>query len=124
MGTKKVHHTYLVGKRIAYILIILFMVIFNTKRKGGSMKKLSLISIVAFLVSVFVLGRSLLTTSGDLFSGPVMIAICIILPIIGLLAALISNKGALKFIGITGNSLILLFSVIVPAVSTLFWNQP
>ncbi|SFC95011.1 hypothetical protein SAMN05443252_109104 [Bacillus sp. OV322] len=88
------------------------------------MKKLSLISIVAFLVSVFVLGRSLLTTSGDLFSGPVMIAICIILPIIGLLAALISNKGALKFIGITGNSLILLFSVIVPAVSTLFWNQP
>ncbi|OIK08325.1 hypothetical protein [Bacillus sp. MUM 13] len=88
------------------------------------MKKLSLISIVAFLVSVIVLGRSLLTTSGDLFSGPVMIAICIILPIIGLLAALISNKGALKLIGITGNSLVLLFSVIVPAVTTLFWNQP
>ncbi|WP_419881578.1 hypothetical protein ACN6MY_19025 [Peribacillus sp. B-H-3] len=88
------------------------------------MKKSGLISVVAFIVSVIVTASSLFTASGDPFPGPVMIAICIILPIIGLLAALISNKGALKFIGFTGNLLILLLSVVVPAVSTLFWNQP
>jgi len=88
------------------------------------MKKLGFVSVVIFIISMLVLGFSLFATNGDLFSGPVMITICVILPIIGLISALKSKKGVLKVFGIVGNLLILLFSVVIPFVSTLFWNQP
>jgi hypothetical protein len=88
------------------------------------MKKLGIISVVMFLVSILVLGSALFTNNGNPYSGTVMIAICVILPIIGLFTAFKSNKGTLKVVGIIGNLIVLLFSVIIPFVSTLFWNQP
>ncbi|MGE7217496.1 hypothetical protein [Priestia koreensis] len=88
------------------------------------MKKLDMLSVFLFIISIVVLGFALFTTVGDLFSGPVMIVICVIFPIIGLFIALKSHKSTLKVFGIAGNSFVLLFSVVVPLASTFFWNQP
>lgn len=82
-----------------------------------------MLSVFLFTISIVVLGFSLFTTVGDLFSGPVMIVICVIFPIIGLLIALKSHKSTLKVFGIAGNLLVLLFSIFIPLASTFFWNQ-
>jgi hypothetical protein len=43
----------------------------------------------------------------------------------GFILALFSEKGVLKKIGLIGNGLILIISVIIPLiVTTFFWNSP
>ncbi|WP_142919870.1 hypothetical protein [Peribacillus glennii] len=58
------------------------------------------------------------------FSDPVIIFFSVILPLTRLTAVLLSKKGAIKIVGFVVNLVVLLFSVILPAASTLFWNQP
>ncbi|MGF3104594.1 hypothetical protein [Rossellomorea sp. DUT-2] len=86
------------------------------------MKKYGLLSVLFFLAGFSVYFISMFLT-GDLFSGKVMIMIVIVLPVIGLILGL-KGKGGFKTFGIIGNSFILLLSVVVPLVSTFFWNQP
>lgn len=84
-------------------------------------EKLGLMSVLLFVVSALVYVISMFIT--DLFSGPAMILLAIVIPIIGLTLAF-RGKGGLKTVGIIGNSLVLLIAGIIPAVSTLFWNTP
>jgi hypothetical protein len=86
------------------------------------MKQYGLMSVLFFLAAFSVYFISMFIT-GDLFSGKAMILIVIVLPIIGLVLGF-KGKGGFKTFGIIGNSLILLISVVIPLVSTLFWNQP
>ncbi|MGE9752377.1 hypothetical protein ACQP3R_05515 [Bacillus inaquosorum] len=85
------------------------------KNSGG-------ISILFFLISLIVFGISFF--SGDFFSGPVMIFFAVVLPLIGFIAALVSKSGGTKAAGLIGNAIILIVAGVIPAVSTLFWNQP
>lgn len=87
-----------------------------------SLKKLSVLSVGIFLISIIIFGIWFFDESA--FSDPVIIFFSVILPVIGLTAAFLSKKGALKIVGFVGNLVVLLFSVILPAASTLFWNQP
>ncbi|TYS10648.1 hypothetical protein FZC70_04920 [Bacillus subtilis] len=86
------------------------------------MRNLSGISILFFMVSLIVFGISFL--SGDLFSGPVMIFFSIILPLIGIIIALVSKGGGTKVVGLIGNAIILIVAGVIPAASMLFWNHP
>ncbi|MEG7333460.1 hypothetical protein [Bacillus sp. 0102A] len=86
------------------------------------MKNLGGISILFFLISLMVFGISFF--NGDLFSGPVMIFFSIILPLIGIIIALVSKGGGTKVVGLIGNAIILIVAGVIPAVSMLFWNQP
>lgn len=85
-------------------------------------QKSGLISVLIFVISALVYFVSMFIT-GDLFSGPVMIIIAIVLPVIGLVLAFKGN-GGLKRVGIVGNVLVLFIAGIIPAVSTIFWNTP
>lgn len=80
------------------------------------------LSVVFFIIPVVVYVISFM--SGDLFSGPVMISICLILPFIGLILGILTKGRGLKLTGIIGNSLILLVTGVIPlVVSLFFWNQ-
>ncbi|UPO88351.1 hypothetical protein [Niallia sp. Man26] len=81
------------------------------------------LTVIFFIIPVVVYGISFF--GRDLFSGTVMIAICIVLPIIGLILGILSKGKGLKLTGIIGNSLILLVTGVIPlVVRLLFWNQP
>ncbi|MCO4850035.1 hypothetical protein [Bacillus vallismortis] len=80
------------------------------------------ISILFFLISLMVFGMSFF--NGDLFSGPVMIFLSIVLPLIGFIVALVSKSGRTKVVGLIGNTIIFIGAGVIPAVSTLFWNKP
>ncbi|MBL3646396.1 hypothetical protein [Bacillus sp. RHFS10] len=86
------------------------------------MKNLGGISILFFLISLMVFGISFFNE--DLFSGPVMIFFSIVLPLIGFIVALVSKSGRTKFVGLIGNAIILIGAGVIPAASTMFWNQP
>ncbi|PLT27816.1 hypothetical protein [Peribacillus deserti] len=86
------------------------------------MKKLGLISVVISIISIY--GYANWFFNENSFSGGVWICMAIILPMIGLIAAFLSKRGVLKVAGIIGNFFVLLFSVILPALAMLFWNQP
>ncbi len=86
------------------------------------MKKLGFISVVSFAISF--LGYSAWFFNEDLFSNSIIIFIGLILPLIGLITGFFSKKKSLKIVGILGNFLVLLWAVILPLASTLFWSQP
>lgn len=85
------------------------------------MIKSGVISIAAFLISLAV--YTIWFFNGDLFSKSVMI-LAIALPIIGLITALKTKKRSLKIVGLVGNAFVLLWAIVIPFVSTLFWNTP
>lgn len=85
------------------------------------MIKSGVISIAAFLISLAV--YTIWFFNGDLFSKSVMI-LAIALPIIGLITALKTKKRSFKIVGLVGNAFVLLWAVVIPFVSTLFWNTP
>lgn len=85
------------------------------------MKKLGIISIALFLISLLVFGVWFFDEQA--LNGTFAMIVAIIFPIIGLFTAF-KSKGALKIIGVFGNAFVLTFSVVLPALSTLFWNQP
>jgi len=83
------------------------------------MKNLGILSVIFFIIPVIVY---VLSMSGDLFAGPVMILICIAMPILGLFFGFGTKNKALKITGIIGNSLILLVTGVIPLISLFFWN--
>lgn len=99
----------------------MFMLVWRL-RKGGMMKNFGVISVLLFLISLIVFGISFF--SGDLFSGPVMIVFSIVLPLIGFIMALLSKSSGSRTVGVVGNAIILIVAGVIPAVSTIFWNQP
>ncbi|MFC7373441.1 hypothetical protein ACFQPF_17510 [Fictibacillus iocasae] len=88
------------------------------------MKKFGVVSVGIFLMSAVIYTLSLFWNIGASIPGSVMIALVMILPVIGLITAFLSNKGATRTIGLIGNIIVLFFTVILPASSMLFWNQP
>ncbi|MFT8323110.1 MAG: hypothetical protein ABF649_19765 [Bacillus sp. (in: firmicutes)] len=86
------------------------------------MNKLNIISVSIFAISLLVYTAWFFNE--DLFSNSVIIVIGMILPIIGLIVAFLGTKSLLKIIGITGNFIVLFWSVIIPLTSIVFWNQP
>ncbi|MFC0190113.1 hypothetical protein ACFFJY_17590 [Fictibacillus aquaticus] len=88
------------------------------------MKKYGLASIIFFLISALFYAAVMFGNLDDLFPGSVTIAVAVILPVAGLITSILSSKGAMRTIGLVGNLVVLFFSVIIPAASLLFWNQP
>lgn len=85
------------------------------------MKKLGMVSVGLFAISIIVYGAWFFNESA--YDGKGVLLLAVLLPVIGLITAF-KAKGFLKAVGILGNSLVLLLAVIIPAASTLFWNQP
>lgn len=83
--------------------------------------KSGIISIVAFIISLMVYVAWFFNE--NLFSNSAMI-IAIVLPIIGIISALLTKKKTLKIVGLVGNSFVLLWAVVIPFASILFWNTP
>ncbi|MFK8793163.1 hypothetical protein [Planococcus plakortidis] len=79
------------------------------------------ISISAFLISLAVYAAWFFNE--NLFSNSAMI-VAVLLPLIGIVAAVFAKNGFLKALGFTGNSFVLILVVIIPFISTLFWNTP
>lgn len=94
---------------------------FSSKRMVIKMKKLGMASVGLFVISLLVYGSWFFNESA--YNGKGVMLIATLLPVIGLLTAF-NAKGALKTVGIIGNSLVLMWAVIIPFASTLFWNQP
>ncbi|MEZ0117705.1 UNVERIFIED_ORG: cytochrome c oxidase subunit IV [Heyndrickxia coagulans] len=89
------------------------------------MKKYERISFALFIFSalvylIFMFGNV------DLFPGQIILIILTVFPIIGLILAFSSKSGGfIKVISIIGNLAVLMITVIVPVIVTLFfWNQP
>ncbi|MEK3797039.1 hypothetical protein MHI18_02095 [Peribacillus sp. FSL H8-0477] len=85
------------------------------------MKKLGLASVGLFVISLVVYGSWFFNESA--YNGKGVLLLAVLLPVIGLITAF-QSKGFLKAIGIVGNTLVLMWVVIIPAASILFWNQP
>ncbi|MEK3808473.1 hypothetical protein MHB63_18285 [Bacillus sp. FSL H8-0547] len=85
------------------------------------MRKSGIISITAFLISLILYASWFFNE--DLFSNSAMI-IAGVLPIIGIITALLTQITSLKIAGLVGNSFVLLWVVVIPIASTLFWNTP
>lgn len=85
------------------------------------MKKSGIISVVAFFISLIVYASWFFNE--ELFSKSVMILV-VVLPFIGIITALFSKNKSLKIVGLLGNSLVLIWAVVIPLASTLFWNTP
>ncbi|WP_043929810.1 hypothetical protein [Bacillus sp. EB01] len=85
------------------------------------MRKSGIISVAAFLISLMVYTAWFF--NDDLFSKSAML-IAVVLPIIGIITAFFTKKKSLKIVGLLGNSLVLLWAVVIPFASTLFWNTP
>ena len=85
------------------------------------MRKSGIISITAFLISMLVYTAWFFNE--DLFSNSAII-IAGVLPIIGIMTALLTKITSLKVAGLVGNSFVLLWAVVIPTASTLFWNTP
>lgn len=78
-------------------------------------------SVAAFLISLAV--YIVWFFNENLFSNSVMI-VAVVLPLIGIVAALFAKNRSLKVVGLLGNSLVLLLAVVLPLISTLFWQTP
>jgi len=85
------------------------------------MKKFGFISVTVFLISLMVYAAWFFNE--DLFSKSAMI-IAVLLPIVGIITAFFTNEKSLKIVGLLGNSLVLLWALVIPFASTLFWNTP
>lgn len=85
------------------------------------MKNSGIISVAVFVISLIVYATWFF--SENLFSKSAMI-IVVVLPIIGIIIALFEQKKSLKIVGIMGNSLLLLWTVVIPFASALLWNTP
>lgn len=85
------------------------------------MKKLGMASVSLFIISIVVYGSWFFNESA--YNGKGVLLLAVLLPVIGLITAL-KARGFLKAVGLLGNTLVLLWVVIIPAASTLFWNQP
>lgn len=85
------------------------------------MRKSGIISVTAFLISLMVYAAWFINE--DLFSKSAIV-IAVVLPIIGIITAFFTKKKSLKILGLLGNSLVLLWAVVIPFASTLFWNTP
>lgn len=85
------------------------------------MKKFGFISVTDFLISLMVYAAWFFNE--DLFSKSAMI-IAVLLPIVGIITAFFTNEKSLKIVGLLGNSLVLLWALVIPFASTLFWNTP
>ncbi|MYL18616.1 hypothetical protein GLW04_01870 [Halobacillus litoralis] len=81
-------------------------------------RKLGIISTVLFLVSLAAYITTLSGNDAFLFAG-------VVIAVLGLVFAMLSEKGTYRKIGFMGNGLILLVSIIIPfIVTTFFWNTP
>ena len=87
----------------------------------GEIMKTGILSIIFFIIPIVVYVVSM--AGGDLFFGPVMILLCIGLPVLGLFLGIGTKVKSLKITGIIGNSLILLVTGVIPLISMYFWNQ-
>lgn len=85
------------------------------------MRQSGILSVAAFLISLMVYAAWFFNE--DLFSKSAMV-IAVVLPFIGIIAAFFTKKKSLKIVRLLGNSLVLLWAVIIPFASTLFWNTP
>jgi hypothetical protein len=85
------------------------------------MRKLGIISVAAFVISLMVYANWFYNE--DLFSNSAMI-IAGVLSIIGIITAFFTKIKTLKIVGLVGNLLVLLWAVIIPVTLPLFWNQP
>jgi uncharacterized membrane protein YqjE len=81
------------------------------------MRKSGIISIAAFLISLTV--YVVWFFNEDLFSKSAVI-IVVVLPIIGIITALLTKKKSLKIVGLIGNSFVLLWAVVIPFASLYF----
>ena len=82
------------------------------------MNKYGVFSVVLFIIATLVYLTSIFV-SDKLFPDPVLILLTIIVPFIGILCALKDTNKARAF-GVVANSLVLIFSGIIPALVTLF----
>jgi hypothetical protein len=85
------------------------------------MKNFGFISVTTFLISLMVYAAWFFNE--DLFSKSGMI-IAVVLPIIGIITAFFTKKKPLKIVGLLGNSLVLLWAVVIPFTFSLFWSTP
>jgi hypothetical protein len=61
----------------------------------------------------------------DVFPGKVMLLLLVGGSIIGIILAMIGQRGTLRNFGLFGNFIVLLVSAIIPTiVTTFFWNRP
>ena len=95
-----------------------FMLEFPQKQNINSY---SMSSVIIFIFSFLV--YSVWFSLENLFNDSLALIVGVGFPIVGLLIAF-KGKGKMKTVGIIGNVFVLAFTVIIPAVSTLFWNQP
>lgn len=98
------------------------LVYYFEHEKVMDMKSLGNVSVVIFVISILSYGGWFFEES--MFSRSIIILLSVVLPAIGLVTAFLSKRGVLRIVGIIGNITVLMFSVILPAVSMLFWNQP
>ena len=85
------------------------------------MRLLGYLSGATFIISLVMYGMWFFNE--DAFSGIAMIA-AVILPIIGITAALLTKTKSLKFIGLVGNGVVFFWAVVIPFIASLFWNTP
>jgi len=93
-----------------------FMMDYSQRQKINSY---SMSSVILFIVSFLV--YSVWFSFESLFNDPLALIVEVGFPVAGLLTAF-KGKGNMKVVGILGNIFVLAFIVIIPVVSTLFWN--
>ncbi|MBG9813854.1 hypothetical protein ACU3L3_13225 [Priestia endophytica] len=87
-------------------------------------KSLGLISAISFVISLFITVVGMYITD-SFFPNGVMIFFCMMLPFVSFILGIAGQRGILKFIGMYGNLLILIWMVIIPfVIGYFFWNQP
>ncbi|RAS77471.1 hypothetical protein [Priestia endophytica] len=88
-------------------------------------KGLSIISaIIAIIAFVGSMNITFVTNGYSTVPKYVAIFTLWILPIIGLILGFIGKKKFFKYVGIYGNSLTLLITLVYPLVMSFFWNEP
>lgn len=85
------------------------------------MRIFGVISVVSFFISLMIYASWFFNE--ELFSKSAML-VATVLPVIGIITAIFTRDKPLKLAGVIGNSLVLLWAVVIPITSALFWNTP
>jgi len=86
-------------------------------------KNFGIISVIIFALTLLLYIISLYNGI-EFLPGKLTLAILIIGPIIGIILSASTNKKSTKFVGLAGNSFVLLIAGIIPLIASVLWNKP
>lgn len=88
-------------------------------------KTLGIISVVCFIVSFILLIGYFVTMGGWFpYAAHVTIFLNCVLPILGFILAFFSKKGFLKYVGIYGNLLVIILTLVIIITLTFWFLKP